>query len=45
MTEKNLEKIRNFPHNIKVIGKEEIKKYTSYVEETYGKNFVNLYGE
>jgi hypothetical protein len=37
-------KVNQFPHNIKVIYKEEMKeKYLPYVISKYGKNFISLY--
>jgi hypothetical protein len=36
-------KIRNFPHNIEVYYTEDMKKYFDYVENKYGKNFIELY--
>jgi hypothetical protein len=45
ITKQSLEKINSFNFNIKVIDKNEIQKYLSYVENKYGKDFVRLYGE
>jgi hypothetical protein len=40
---KNKEKILNFPHKLQVIGRNDIKLYIQYVEETYGKDYIRLY--
>lgn len=45
LSEQNLEKINSFDYNLKVIDKEGIQKYLSYVENKYGKDFIKLYGE
>jgi hypothetical protein len=43
MTEKNKSKFLNFPHKLYIIGKNDIKQYIEYVQNKYGKNFINLY--
>jgi len=44
-SEQNLQKINSFAHDLKIIDKNEIKNYLTYVENKYGKDFIKLYGE
>lgn len=41
--DKQLEKIKQFPHNLDVIDKVKIKPYLTYAIEKYGQNFIELY--
>jgi len=36
-------KLHHFPHQISVIGREEIKPFLEYAIKTYGSNFIELY--
>lgn len=38
-------KLKYFPHNIKILFKEDLKYIFDYVIEKYGKNFISLYDE
>lgn len=40
---KNKEKINQFPHSLKIIMKEEIKKYLKYATDKYGNDLTVLY--
>lgn len=42
-TEQVKSKIKYFPHDIKIIDKNEINLYIEYTVNVYGKNFINLY--
>ena len=43
ITNKDLAKFSQFPHQLTIVGKPEIKSILQYVHTTYGKSFVNLY--
>lgn len=43
MTDKDKEKLEQFPHKITVICKEKIKPYLQYVTDKYGKDYIKLY--
>jgi hypothetical protein len=43
MTEQVQEKINQFPHKIKIMGKNELKPIIEYVENKYGKKYIKLY--
>lgn len=43
LNKKQEAKIKKFPHEIKVISKEEIKPYLSYAKEKYGENFIEIF--
>lgn len=45
MTDKNIEKIRQFKGKLKVIDKDNIKDILKYTIDKYGKNYIELYSE
>ena len=42
MDRKSKAKIRQFPHDLKVVGPKEIQKYLRYAEKEYGEDFRRL---
>jgi len=43
MTDQSLEKIKQFPYKIRILGKNELKPIIDYVEKIYGKKYIELY--
>lgn len=43
LNNKEIEKIKQFPHKLKVISKQEIKPYLEYVKQKYGEDFIKMY--
>jgi hypothetical protein len=43
--DKGKEKINQFPEELKVLFREDLKNIFEYVEKKYGKDFIKLYGE
>jgi hypothetical protein len=42
-TKQFIEKLKSFPHNLKILDKKDIQFYLNYVQKKYGNDFIKMY--